>query len=1150
MIFTKPILRLLNIVLILQTTPYAQAQQNISTTNTSITTNFNDWSGNLPAGYSQSGNGATYIGNTASTTGGTYAIALSGFGWQASASANNIELTGRYSNKTGCVIQTLSIQYEAFEINNRTSRSPGWTVSSSAGTFTSLNWSYNSFSRPDSPDLIISTISGLNIPNDSTFSISWTSDRGAGTGSSPLIGLNKISIRADVSTTPSTPTIAYVQAKQEALAIHFSPPICDGGHAISNYDYSIDDGLTWTTPSTAITTSPLIIQNLVNGEQYAVKIRATNSQGSGNASQTIQKTPGVKLLDTIGGFEYFEQFNSLATLPVGIVVSDTNYIGNWGSSVTKGLRGNASLLGYQHSSLSGILEIGLQLENNTGDTVRSFCFAYTGFTARNNENRSPEWTIRINGEEITALNYSTSALSAQRKCHCIQGLNIAPTQGLEVTWQSDRGFNSSTGASKQIGIGELYYGTTLPGLGLKTQDSSFNIDFDSSFIGINNGKFTGTGLTATPAQGQLNSHSWSTSGWSDGRILYGSNGTSGDFARGNSNGGVTTSGIYAFHTSAQNSSLGVQPGAGDFVPGHITLCAHNASNNAIDSITIAYSTYIRNDQNRSNQISLSYSLNNIDFTTIPNSISTSEEQADTTTTWKKHQFAHQIKELSIPPYAFIYFRWAGNDYAGSGSRDEFALDDIQIISNPKSKKIPLNGNYYQLTSDAFTTQTSDIAIQNKLHLSAQQHLINEFKLTIYSDSFTCTNCQIDASTSGSQLVLKSKFLHKLPALKYKKINILSMQGAGGAILREPITIDSMLELNWGKLHLDTSDLLFKEVQGGNDSSYLHTNNIGRAISMVDTQTQIFPIGKSSYNPLKITNNTGVSDTFAVRVLDEVYSQGLTGNTIQDPRIKRTWDIEKKNNKSANSGQGVDLEFTWSPQDTIGALLTPTLYHYEPPNWFVQTGNTTLNQNTLLYTGYMGSFSPFAIAEINSLLPLTFQFFTVSYCTEDDFHCLNWKIENTNNPSDLDSQILIERMVMTGHYWERIGSVSLKATTFTDSDPKRGHKNSYRLSQIKEEGVAYSSIISIQAKNNKQWNVYPNPITHGEKLYISSSYPTQTPIPYFITDKWGRKIVEGVTHSKQTTNTIELQIPALTPGIYIIHLQLTESHIKLQTLMVY
>jgi hypothetical protein len=39
--------------------------------------------------------------------------------------------------------------------------------------------------------------------------------------------------------------------------------------------------------------------------------------------------------------------------------------------------------------------------------------------------------------------------------------------------------------------------------------------------------------------------------------------------------------------------------------------------------------------------------------------------------------------LSIPNNGFFYLRWNGTDVSGSGSRDEFALDDISITAVPE-----------------------------------------------------------------------------------------------------------------------------------------------------------------------------------------------------------------------------------------------------------------------------------------------------------------------------------------------------------------------------------------------------------------------------------------------------------------------------------
>jgi len=56
--------------------------------------------------------------------------------------------------------------------------------------------------------------------------------------------------------------------------------------------------------------------------------------------------------------------------------------------------------------------------------------------------------------------------------------------------------------------------------------------------------FTASGFSPTPMIGQLCSNTFATSGWSDGSVAFGGTGTSGDFARGSTAGGVSSGGIY------------------------------------------------------------------------------------------------------------------------------------------------------------------------------------------------------------------------------------------------------------------------------------------------------------------------------------------------------------------------------------------------------------------------------------------------------------------------------------------------------------------------------------------------------------------------------------------------------------------------------
>ncbi len=185
-------------------------QVNINQLNTNFTTNFNSWNGTLPTGFNHVGENTTYIGSGLNNpTGGLYDVNNSGYGYQPSGSADNLTLIGEYINTTGAVITELEITYEAFSIYHRTSRLPGWTVTTALGDVSGLNWSYNQTATNTAPDVMTVTLTGLNISNNSTFTINFASDRGSGSGSSPKVGLNNITIHASAFG-PSTPELQLV----------------------------------------------------------------------------------------------------------------------------------------------------------------------------------------------------------------------------------------------------------------------------------------------------------------------------------------------------------------------------------------------------------------------------------------------------------------------------------------------------------------------------------------------------------------------------------------------------------------------------------------------------------------------------------------------------------------------------------------------------------------------------------------------------------------------------------------------------------------------------------------------------------------------------------------------------------------------------
>jgi hypothetical protein len=86
---------------------------------------------------------------------------------------------------------------------------------------------------------------------------------------------------------PGTPTIGSITPGNQELSITFTAPASDGGASITNYMYSLDNGVTFVSFSPAQTTSPLRITNLIAGTSYSIKILATNSVGQGTSSTTV-----------------------------------------------------------------------------------------------------------------------------------------------------------------------------------------------------------------------------------------------------------------------------------------------------------------------------------------------------------------------------------------------------------------------------------------------------------------------------------------------------------------------------------------------------------------------------------------------------------------------------------------------------------------------------------------------------------------------------------------------------------------------------------------------------------------------------------------------------------------------------------------------
>ncbi|MEJ6778047.1 MAG: PEP-CTERM sorting domain-containing protein [Akkermansiaceae bacterium] len=195
--------------------------------------------------------------------------------------------------------------------------------------------------------------------------------------------------------------------------------------------------------------------------------------------------------------------------------------------------------------------------------------------------------------------------------------------------------------------------------------------------------FTGTAISQTfdSYDGTAAPTGWDASGFSSG-AGFSEN-------RGSSTGGVGTGGAYAFDVGAGNVALGVQPGGSDFTPGYFELEVTNDSGSTVATWAIAFKSYVLNDQARGNSFNFSFSTDGSSYTPVAAGSFTSADGAGGS--WTLGADYSDSISASVASGSSLFLRWSGDDESGSGSRDEFALDDVSIDVVPEPSSTALLG---------------------------------------------------------------------------------------------------------------------------------------------------------------------------------------------------------------------------------------------------------------------------------------------------------------------------------------------------------------------------------------------------------------------------------------------------------------------------
>ncbi len=270
-------------------------------------------------------------------------------------------------------------------------------------------------------------------------------------------------------------------------------------------------------------------------------------------------------------------------------------------------------------------------------------------------------------------------------------------------------------------------------------------------------------------------------------------------------------------------------------------------------------------------------------------------------------------------------------------------------------------------------------VSGALSLSSGTLDLGNTTLSYSGSNITRSSGDIDADAGNLEFANASAITLPASVIKTGTIDNLTMNGAGGVSLGQNITISTSVALSSGILSLGNYNLTMNGTFSGSPGStcYIKTDGSGSVTknSMAVSSTPFtFPVGNSAFNKLTVTNRTSAADNFGVRVIDEVYDNGTgaSGATVLStkPRVKRTWQITKGTG-SSNSSNGVDIGFYWeSSHESSPAPVSYKVFHHNGTKWQEITALTAIGINYTEIFSYKGSFSPFAVGDNVTPLPVT------------------------------------------------------------------------------------------------------------------------------------------------------------------------------------
>lgn len=201
-------------------------------------------------------------------------------------------------------------------------------------------------------------------------------------GAGESVSLGGISDLIVTATAPSRPTITQITAGNQQLVVAFS--VNNGGSPITNYQYSVNNGVSFTS---AGTTTPITITGLTNGVAYQVIIRAVNSIGTSSPSAMVEATP-----------------STVPAAPTGL----SGVGGNQQITVTftAGDNGGSPITNYQYSTDNGATYMAFSPSVTSSPVVITTLSANSGNLVNNTA-----YTVRLKAVNVNGVSVESASIS-------------------------------------------------------------------------------------------------------------------------------------------------------------------------------------------------------------------------------------------------------------------------------------------------------------------------------------------------------------------------------------------------------------------------------------------------------------------------------------------------------------------------------------------------------------------------------------------------------------------------------------------------------------------------------------------------------------------------------------------------------------------